>query len=225
MALSYPLTMLDYGIASVSFDPDESVANMTNRNADKYAMGLAPTIWKCTFETHPLRGEKYDEWRAWVSSLELNGSFYIWDWQRQYPRSCPNGFGGMVRAVGGAAFDGTFTLTSVNALDAHEVSVSGLPASFQFKLGDYIAFDYSSGTRRAFHRVVGNVTLAANGTGMITVTPPVVPGWTASTTINSYRAMMVAQICDRKDIDYGMANVGSGKQIIRVTCYQKSRKA
>lgn len=66
------------------------------------------------------------------------------------------------RAAGGA-FDGTATIT---ARTASTLTLSGLPALFQFRASDYVEV-VKSGSLISLHRIMADV--AANGSGIVTL--------------------------------------------------------
>lgn len=221
MAITFPLSMPDFGIHTMPMDLDRVSAKVASRASEISRIEIAPSLWKTTIETRVLVGTEYDYWRSWLSTINNYGRFYLWDANHRFPSYYKTGFGTMNRAVGGA-FDGTCRVVNVNSLNASEITLDYLPIGFVLTHGDYLAFDYDSGTKRALHRVLLGGGGVSNASGFVTLTvePPVVPGWVATTTVTLEKASAVAIPVDPTTSDYGAASVGSTKQVIRFSAIQ-----
>lgn len=66
--------------------------------------------------------------------------------------------------AGGGAFDGTATLETIT--NSRQVSISGLPANFQLRAGDYVEFAMSE-TVISLHRLVEDVLGGSGGTATL----------------------------------------------------------
>lgn len=220
LSVAYPLSIPTYGINKMSFDPDYYTTYSQTRGGRYTSLQLGPTLWKATFETYPLIGSKYDEWRAWVASLRGGGSFYLYDIRRMYPVAYPNGFGSLT--VGGSPWTGTCNINTVHSTDNHSLILENLPIGFVLSTGDYFAFTYDSGTKRALHRVViGGVV---NGVGRVTVNvePEIRPGWTITDVIEfaNPSCVMTPTQPFRENVSVGQSTVTKAEQIIKMSCMQ-----
>lgn len=115
---------------------------------------IGPPLWTAEFQTVPLKGSGATRMAAWLDSLDNGvGTFTAYDVRSSVP----------------ASYTGTQFLGSaaINSLSNGALSIKGLPANFALKAGDYFAFDWASGARRAFHRLVENAT--ADGSGVTPV--------------------------------------------------------
>ncbi|MBL6853709.1 MAG: hypothetical protein ISS15_05330 [Alphaproteobacteria bacterium] len=184
MTISFPRTLPPALLARLSvcdFDIDETQESAPTRGGQPIVRDVAPPLWLANFKSARLSPADFKTVDAWLKSLDgsLN-TFYAYDLARSYPIAYPNGFTGLTRAIGGAAFDGTATLASV-ASDNVTPQISGLPASFVMTEGDYLAFDYNSGASRALHQVMAAAT--GNGSGVINVEvrPHIRPGYGSAT--------------------------------------------
>lgn len=116
---------------------------------------IGPPLWKAQFQTVPLEPADARALGAWLRSLD-NGLnlFTAYDARYPLPVSDPTG----------AASLGSVLIAS---LSNGALSLKGLPNGFVITPGDYLAFDWASGARRAFHEVSEGVT--ANGSGVTAV--------------------------------------------------------
>jgi hypothetical protein len=106
-----------------------------------------------------LREAEAEAWTAWLDSLRGGARhFRAWHPLRRHAITYPGGYGGMVRFVGGGAFDGTVTLQSILA-GRDGGTITTLPQPFTLVPGDLISI--SDGAVQHLHRVtVGAVTAA-----------------------------------------------------------------
>jgi hypothetical protein len=230
MSIIYPIETLDYGIVMQSMDPDYMNAFSTSRGGAYNVMSLAPTVWAADFTTFALKGNKYDEWRAWASSLRGGaGSFYLYDWRRKYPVNYPNGIAtyGLTKAIGGA-FTGICKINTVSTLDNHDITLDNLPNGYNMAKGDYMAFDYGAGSAfRALHRVVVGGIANSSGIVIVNVEPGVRPGWVAATNVSLEQAKCVMQVEQpfTQNVRWGKSKPSSDEAIISIKCKQVFRKA
>lgn len=153
MALSFPrtdlhdLTRLNTRFRLVARSETSRAASGITRVKE-----LGPPLWTAEFQTVPMKGADATRLAAWLDSLDNGvGSFTAYDGRTPFPASDPTG----------AASLGSVQIAS---LSGGALSLKGLPAAFVLTPGDYLAFDWGSPARRAFHRVVEGAT--ANGSGV-----------------------------------------------------------
>jgi hypothetical protein len=181
--ITFPRTLPRVGAQGQSFELERVDFLSPEASGSLGAVTAGQPLWRMGVSLNNMASANADIWRAWVPSLRgAQRLFYGYELDRAYPKAYRNGFAGMARA-GGGSFDGSATAWS-EALDSEnnsQVTLMGLPASFQLGLGDYIGFKwddaaYAAGNkkRRALVRVVEAAT--ANSSGVITVTSePAVP--------------------------------------------------
>ncbi|MHB2265655.1 hypothetical protein [Aliihoeflea sp. PC F10.4] len=93
--------------------------------------------------------------------------------------------------AGGGAFDGTATIT---ARTATSLTISGLPAAFRFRAGDYVEVRKSA-SLISLHRIMADAT--ANGSGVVTLSiryPLDLQTFTLPLTANFEKASCLMQI-------------------------------
>lgn len=149
------------------------------------AAELAPALWTADIETKPMPRPLANQLQARLDTLDgtLN-AFYLYDPWKCAPSADPGG-----------TILGSST-PSIHTLDANNkaMRVMGLPAAYVLTEGDYIAFDYASGTKRAFHRIVETATADGSGlTPLFEVRPHIRSGATTSTAVTMIKpaALMV----------------------------------
>jgi hypothetical protein len=174
MAIIFPRAMPSAGVTKESFEIQR--VDFLSPEAVGRLGGITAgfPLWGADWTLPTVGQDRADEWRAWVSAQRGPGRlFFGCEQARPFPRAYPNGFGGMVRA-GGGAFDGKAITWSVNGT-RDVLTLTGLPAGFAFTWGDYAGFEWvtSGQARRALVRSV-DVPLVANGAGQLVVTiePP-----------------------------------------------------
>lgn len=180
MTISFPRDLIEpFGVRSCVFEPREMQARSGTRGGLLQVVSLGPTVWQMRYELVVQTEDQAAEWEAWL--LSMRGGlklFKAWHPLRRYARNYPSGYGALTRH-GGGAFDGTATLTAVGgSLDT--LTLSTLPSTFQFKVGDMVSFPYTS-TSQSLHQVVEAAT-ASGGVATIAVEPTVRAGVTTGVT-------------------------------------------
>lgn len=143
------------------------------------SVGLGFPLWKMELDLGVMSQADGDAWRAFVRSLHgAARQFYARDLLRGYPKAYPGGFGGLLRAGGGAfPADGAPTTWSVNG-SRDVLTLNGMPANFPIAVGDHAGFVWG-GTRRAIAASLESVVGSAGGVAVFTIEPPLpvaVPG-------------------------------------------------
>lgn len=162
------------GVAAEHFEP--SRVDYQSPTADGRVMGVTAgfPLWRARWTLGAtISRAASEQWRAFVARCRGGQiPFYAGDVGRPFPLSCPNGFGGLTRAAGGA-FDGTATGWSVNA-DRDKPTLTGLPAGMALTVGDYVMWKWTTSTepRRSLHRVVEDASADGAGAAAVLVEPP-----------------------------------------------------
>ena len=95
--------------------------------------------WKATYRTGFLNFRDYGRMDAFIKKVDGGGEFFrAHDVFRPRPMAHDNGQPLSGMRAGGGAFDGTATLSLV--VDSRTVDITGLPALFEFRAGDYVEF-------------------------------------------------------------------------------------
>jgi hypothetical protein len=151
----------------------QQVAN-TTYGGQFTGMELADAFWTCKYSTILLGIDGKDRavWQAWERSLKgVFNAFYGYDPEKRYPFFYGASVLNLTR-YGGGAFDGTATVVSTTA---STISVSALPASYQFSVGDYISIPMTVG-QRSLYQILEAVTASGTGTATVSVEPSVRSG-------------------------------------------------
>lgn len=172
MAITYPRSFpFDPAFARVNFKLVAVESNNRTRGGAVLGVELADAYWSAEFETGLINYKKRAVWQAWANTLRGLRTFYGFDPEKAYPIA----YGSAVLALtrfGGGAFDGTCTVASSTT---SAVTLSALPAGYQFKTGDHIMLPYSAS--RALHQVVEDTTANSSGVATgISVEPPIRSG-------------------------------------------------
>lgn len=190
MTISFPRALPAELLARLStclFELEFMQEIAPTRGGAQIARDLGPPLWRAKYQSASLPAAYFKAVEAWLESL--GGSvnpFYGYDLQRAYAVAYPSGYGSLTRP-GGGGFDGTALLASV-AGDNVSVTIgtsgdhtTALPVGFVLTVGDYLAFDYNSGTQRALHKVINGGTADSNGVLTAEVRPPVKAGYSGAT--------------------------------------------
>jgi hypothetical protein len=178
MPITFPRAIPDeLHIAGLSFVLQPMVEMTPLRSGKQIAADLGPSIWMGEWSTPILTPAQMGTARAWFDSLSSTRDFYAYDIYRQYPLNYAGGFTG--------GFTGACVLTS--ATPPYALTLGSLPAGFKLAPGDYLSFDYNSGTSRALHRVSVGGT-AAGGALVLEVRPEIRAGFAGGAAVALYRA-------------------------------------
>lgn len=181
--MTLQLEMPERGIATQQFEIEEMDAIAPERGGRIGGVTLGFPLWRARWAlSRNLTRDMSDEWRAWFSRLRRSQrAFLAVDRDRLFPRSRPQGFGGMT-IIGGAAFSGAASSwgQTIDADGEALLGLSGLPVGLLLSRGDYIGFRWDAagsavGTfdRRALVRLVEPATVAGDGTVYAQVEMPV----------------------------------------------------
>ncbi len=156
------ITMPDIGIRSVEFDPVQTrfVDRMDGRRSEELV--LPTTWWQARYQVDWADRRDFGRLDAFMMLAAGGAVFRAWDPERPRPMAHDNGKPLTGTRAGGGAFTGTATLAAITSPIA--VTVSGLPAGFQLRQGDYVEFRMSA-TIVSLHRIVADAT--ANGSGIV----------------------------------------------------------
>ncbi len=185
MTITFPRALpaeLIARLSTCSFERTYIQEEAPTRGGDTIARDLGPDLWTATYQSALLTPVNFKIVEAWLDSL--NGSlnaFLGYDIARTFAINYPNGYGGLIRA-GGGAFDGTASLTSV-AGDNVTPTIGTLPVGFQIAIGDYMGWTYNSGASVALHRAVAAATADGSGNLAVEVRPPIRGGWSGGATV------------------------------------------
>jgi hypothetical protein len=177
MTIAFPRAMPDEltsRLVGLSFKLQPMIEINPLRSGRQIAADLGPALWLGEYSSGLLSAARFGVARAWIDTLLSTQEFYGFDKFRERPlRGLPVGFTGACTV---SAFTAPFALT-----------LAGLPSAFVLAPGDYVSFDYSSGTTRALHRIVAGGT-AASGSLALEVRPAIRSGLVVSQAATVYRA-------------------------------------
>nr|WP_314136948.1 hypothetical protein [uncultured Brevundimonas sp.] len=166
MSISFPRPMLDFGLATQSFELDRIDYQSPTVGAGIGAVTAGAPIWAAKWSLSGMDEGQVEEWRAWLTSLRgSQRPFFAADQRRSLPRAYRSS--GLPAGFGGDA--------STWALNAdRDVVTLGLPSGFVLMTGDYIGFRWGANGRTKVRLLEPSVGGAA-----VTVEPAVplvVPG-------------------------------------------------
>ena len=159
MAVTFPLAAADWfarlPIATMKLDPTENVvADMTGKG-EWISDDVAPMLWQGEVTLGRMTRSEADHAQVMIDLIRPAGRlFWAYDTRRPAPLSDPMG------AILGSAVPVISALAAGN----RELALSGLPAGYILRRGDYLGFAYGGG-RRALHRVADELVVA-NGSGV-----------------------------------------------------------
>jgi len=175
--VSFPRAMPDEltsRLVGLSFKLQPMIEINPLRSGRQIAADLGPALWMGEYSSGVLSAARFGVVRAWIDTLLSTQEFYGFDKFRERPlRGLPVGFTGACTV---SAFTAPFALT-----------LAGLPSAFVLAPGDYVSFDYNSGTTRALHRIVAGGT-ASGGSLALEVRPAIRSGLVVSQAATVYRA-------------------------------------
>lgn len=204
MAIAYPRELPSTRIKAVRFEAEPQEAFAPEQGGRFVGVALGPALWEARYATTPPNEVEFSKWRAWLDSLDGAAQpFFGYDARRPLPWNYRSGFAGLLRAVSGAAFDGTTTSWSVNmARDAVTLGAAAsqeLPVGFRLIEGDYIGLRWtvSGASRRSLHRVLEDNAANASGVGTWAIRPHVHPSVPADAVANMNKANCLMRVTTR----------------------------
>lgn len=120
--------------------------------------------WRAVYTTSALTQAQFGLVEAFIMQAGDNGEvFRAYDAARPRPidYETPNHDPLSGVRAGGGAFDGTATLESIT--NSRQVAISGLPAHFQLRAGDYVEFAMSA-SLISLHRLIADAQAGSGGT-------------------------------------------------------------
>lgn len=162
MAITYPRELPSYHVAECWFDLVENVAFAPSGKGNKINLSqVNDPIWQGSFETGLLQRDDQAIWSSWRKSLRGGlKTFIAYDVRRKTPRAYP-----AAKVPGDifAGWDGLAGVTTIGLSGA--LGLSGLPASYQIKIGDRIGLVQSG--HYGYYEAMEDAT--ANFSGAVTV--------------------------------------------------------
>lgn len=160
MAPTFPLALPSIGYEACEFTLARQVVGARLRSGAAQRIGRGVDYWRASYRTIRLDRDGYDDLMAFIETLSfgLHG-FLAYDVGRQYPRTYPNGFDGLLRPDGTTAFDGTADLS---AITSETISIADLPPDFVFRAGDWLGLVQSGSY--GLHRFQEDRTASGTGT-------------------------------------------------------------
>jgi hypothetical protein len=174
MALTFPVALVDFfdGIPVQVATPDlgEAVEMSETGGGELITADVGVRLWRMDVSLRPGTYAEIERIKAKLQTLRYAGrSLMVHSIPMIAPSYDPNG------AILGA------NVVQVANATSREISISGLPAGYQLKAGEFLSFPYgTSPVRYALHQIVEDKT--ASGGGVITnmeVVPHVRAGWVA----------------------------------------------
>lgn len=172
MALSFPLAQTLLGdllpIQSVVWELMREQEFSGIGGGEGLAADLGPALWEGEVSLRPLLHTDARAMAAKIDALDGSiNSFYLANPLGWWPKLDPRG-----TVYGGS----TPSILSI-AENRKELRITELPANYALSTGDMFALDYGSPSRRALHRLVGDVTATGSGiTTFVEVRPHLRPG-------------------------------------------------
>lgn len=166
MAITYPRQLINNSrIQECWFDLIDDVAFSPSGRGSKINLTqVNDFIWKGNFKTPPLERSEAPVWQAWHKSLRGGlKTFIAYDIRRANPYAYP---AAITPADIGAGWTGTAVVTALGLSGA--ISLSGLPAAYNFKCGDRLGLEQN--TNYGYYECIEDTTAVA-GVATVTVTP------------------------------------------------------
>lgn len=178
------------GLTSTRFDPIRSrkTARMEGRRTEE---DVSPEFyWVASYSTPTKSLRHFGELDDFAMAIDSGAFFRAFDTTRPRPVKYINGALSGTKAAGGA-FDGTASLQSIT--DSRTIVVSGLPAAWQLRVGDYIELRQSPEVV-SLHRVAEDVASNASGVATIKIRFALPPGiFSAGATVNFEKPSFLAK--------------------------------
>lgn len=199
--MSFPLSIADFmgrlPIAKASFEIPESLEISETDGGDLLTADIGTRLWQGEVTLGKITRAEDADAITLIDVLRAGRTFLAYDVRRPWPRADMNGL-----------FLGTAAVV-INALESNnrQLSLSGLPAWYELRRGDYLGFDYGANpTRRALHKVV-DISVAADVSGVtpsFEVVPNIRAGAIAGSAVRLMRPYCTAIIVP------GSVNTGTG---------------
>jgi hypothetical protein len=203
MALSFPLTAAQFmaliKVQSARFWLPDAVISEATEGGEIFSAARGPRLWQAEFSLVSGTHADADRDLARLALLAMPGaSFFAYDPRRSGPYN---------DAIGTLLGSSAPIISNVGYRD---IGISGLPAGYVLKRGDYIGWSYgASPTRYALHRMASDQTASGAGTiAAIEVIPPVRPGLTVGTAVSLRRP-----VCKMVLVP-GSLSAGEGRGVI-----------
>ena len=169
MTITFPRDLPEpLNIRAPRFEPSYMQVRSPTRGGLVQVVNVGVDLWSARYETAPMREVEAESWKAWLHSL------------RRYALGYPNGYGGLNRAFGAGAFDGTANLSAIGTAK-DTVTLTTLPVGFTLAPGDMLSFPV--GTFQTLHRVIEGGAASNAGSLTLTVEPTVPLAATTSVTV------------------------------------------
>lgn len=171
------------GIARVRFDIDRVDFAAPEAAGRQGGVQAGWPLWSALFELDASDPVSAELWQAFIDRMKGRlGRFMGRDPSRPFPRAYPGGFGGMVRA-GGGAFNGAAASWAQHSGGANGypyVTFTGLPAYLKLNLGDYVGLKWDragdpagSYLGRTMMRINADPPVYGDGSGYFYADPPI----------------------------------------------------
>lgn len=186
--MTFPLSAATFidrlPIARMTFDIPEQMELSQDGGGQLYGAELAPRVWQGEVRLDRLLPEEEADAMALIDLMRGGRRALFYDRRRPWPQA----------DRGGVKLGSATPVLSQLASNARQIAVSGLPAGYVLRRGDYIGWDYLG--RRAVHKVM-DVTVAASGagaTGLFEVIPAIRPGAAAGAAVRLTRVSCTGMI-------------------------------
>lgn len=165
----------------------EQTLSSRTRGGELLRYDVGAKLWTGRIVVSPGTRQESDLQIALIDLLREAGSSFLWYRPARIgPQADPTG------TILGATIP---TIGAVSA-DNRDLTLNGLPANYELRIGDMLSFLYGSNpARRALHRVVANRTASAGGQmTALSVVPLVRPGWAVGSGVTLLRPTCKAEI-------------------------------
>ena len=191
-------------VAASKFSLSVNYTQGVTRGGEVIRVGVGARLWAGTVSVAPAYYHQLAALEALLAESDAAGRFILaYDARFDGPRLDPTG------AILGAA---TPTIHTLDA-DSRRMRVTGLPAGYQLRTGDYIGWQYGSGpVRYALHRLTSDADASGAGlTPLFSVVPHIRPGAAVGAAVSLVRPVCKCVI----SADYGAGSrlISQGPQI------------
>lgn len=179
MTITYPRDLPAGDLVECTFVLDDNVTQSASRGLVINRTQVMDPVWRATIETGLMYREQEAIWSAWKKSLRGLNGFIAYDRKRMAPFAYP---GAKTPGDISSGWSGTATVTSIGLSGA--LGLSGLPATYQAKVGDRVGLEQSG--RYGYFEVIEDSTATA-GALTVTVTPFLQSVFTTAATARLWR--------------------------------------